>query len=245
MLLKKEKESLKKPGIPITADKGQFIINDERFDYYVNEMHDEEEYNQGRPVTTGWALLVHSSECFSLLLDFEKKRHLYGFLKAFKKIRNVSLQDNNIQRQAMTKMPVKKVLLIDHDRFTDMAWFIDDIGSSKREDEFPGDYKATHYDRCEDVLANWSTIKDYNLIIMELMMIHPKNFYQAGENEDWDTGETLYKRIEKEFPEIPIVVLTHKPKRESQIYVKDKLYIEKPLVEAKILEVLRLVKAMA
>ncbi len=93
-----------------------------------------------------------------------------------------------------------KILIIDDDRF---------LTKSMERSLTKGGYDITVINKASDIVGNMKKIKDYDLILLDLMMRKPADLDVRPEEE---TGEALFRSIRKLKKSMPVIIITGKDK---------------------------------
>lgn len=97
-----------------------------------------------------------------------------------------------------------KILLIDDDRF---------LTQSLKNSLENRSYETTVFNKAGDFIKNLHTVKEYDLVLLDLMMRKPPDLVVKPKEE---TGEALFKKIREANKDIPVVIITGKSKDEIE-----------------------------
>ena len=99
---------------------------------------------------------------------------------------------------------MKKILLIDDDIKT-MRSLVDDL-------MYTHGFEVVHLETCDNVIETLNSSR-FDIMILDIMMPIPSNWTLDEERrskEGLSTGEVLYEKIRKVFPELPILIYSAK-----------------------------------
>lgn len=120
-----------------------------------------------------------------------------------------------------------KILILEDDNFfnEDLKLIIEDEG-----------HVCTVFDNTDDILKNMTILEGFDLMILDLMMIRGESL--KDDKSKYETGEILYKKIKKKYPEIQIIIITAKNSddihlTEDELFMTEIFY--KP-IDSKIIE---------
>ncbi len=125
---------------------------------------------------------------------------------------------------------MKKILVIDDDKWLakDLKYFIEDAG-----------HECHLCHDTDEIQELWATIGTYDIIILGLMMLKGETFLMNEKEKDLEVGEILYRRIRKQSPKQDIVILTSKNEKDIVIDIGITKFIQKPLTEKKLTQLLK------
>ncbi|HIG39330.1 MAG: response regulator [bacterium] len=101
---------------------------------------------------------------------------------------------------------MSNVLLVEDDRF-----LIDDL---KTFIEYEG-HTCVVYTGPDDVIENLDSMNRFDAIILDIMMA--RGSYLQEEDVHFETGELLYLKIRKKYPDLPVIIISAKNFHDMQI----------------------------
>lgn len=130
------------------------------------------------------------------------------------------------------KRKTKKILIIDDDKHLTktLRYFIEDEG-----------HTCYQMHDTDEIKHFWSFIESSDIIILGLMMLKGDSFLkeETEKEKHLEVGEILYNRIRKQHPKKNIVILTAMNKEEIAIDIGITTFIQKPLIESKLIQLLK------
>lgn len=101
-------------------------------------------------------------------------------------------------------------------------------------------HKCTVYYNDDEVMENWTKISEFNVVILDLMMMRGKLRQIPPEQQDFETGEIIFNRLRADYPDTPIIVVTALVVESIQINFDQPIVnlISKPLNEDKLNQIL-------